>query len=126
MKASGINFSDLMIRTGDYPDTFEMPYRVGHTETSGVDLVAHYNVDWNAGNTLLSLAVNVNDTKVTRRTDRQSDPTNPDPVYFLSDGDVFRLSPRGTAGPTMSAQRCAVTGTATTRSPTIRRASSRI
>ncbi len=61
------------------------------TETNGVDLVAHYNVDWNAGNTLLSLAVNVNDTKVTRRTDRQSDPTNPDPVYFLSDGDVFQL-----------------------------------
>ena len=61
------------------------------TETSGVDLVAHYNVDWNAGNTLLSLAVNVNDTKVTRRTDRQSDPANPDPVYFLSDSDVFQL-----------------------------------
>lgn len=61
------------------------------TETNGIDLVAHYNVDWNAGNTLLSLAVNVNDTKVTRRTDRQSDPANPDPVYFLSDGDVFQL-----------------------------------
>jgi len=61
------------------------------TETSGVDLVAHYNVDWSAGNTLLSLAVNVNDTKVTRRTDRQSDPANPNPVYFLSDADVFRL-----------------------------------
>ncbi len=61
------------------------------TETSGIDLVAHYNVDWSAGNTLLSLAVNVNDTEVTRRTDRQSDPANPDPVYFLSDGDVFAL-----------------------------------
>jgi iron complex outermembrane receptor protein len=61
------------------------------TETSGVDLVAHYNLDWNAGNTLISLAVNVNDTKVTRRTDRQTDPGNPDPVYFLSDADVFRL-----------------------------------
>ncbi len=61
------------------------------TETSGVDLVAQYDVDWNAGHTLLSLAVNVNDTKVTRRTDRQSDPANPDPVYFLSDGDVFQL-----------------------------------
>jgi len=61
------------------------------TETSGIDLVAHYNVDWNAGNTQLSLAVNVNDTKVTRRTDRQSDPANPDPVYFLSDSDVFQL-----------------------------------
>ena len=61
------------------------------TETSGVDLVAHYNVDWSAGNTLLSLAVNINKTEVTRRTDRQSDPTDPDPVYFLSDADVFRL-----------------------------------
>lgn len=61
------------------------------TETNGIDLVAHYNVDWSAGNTLLSLAVNVNETKVTRRTDRQSDPANPDPVYFLSDGDVFQL-----------------------------------
>jgi iron complex outermembrane receptor protein len=61
------------------------------TETSGVDLVAQYNVDWNGGNTLLTLAVNVNDTKVTRRTDRQTDPSNPDPVYFLSDADVFRL-----------------------------------
>jgi len=61
------------------------------TETSGIDLVAQYNVDWNAGNTMLSLAANYNETKVTRRTDRQSDPTNPDPVYFLSDADVFRL-----------------------------------
>lgn len=61
------------------------------TETSGVDLVAHYNVDWSAGSTVLSLAVNVNDTKVTRRTNRQSNPANPDPVYFLSDADVFRL-----------------------------------
>lgn len=61
------------------------------TETSGIDFVAHYNADWSAGNTVLSLAVNVNDTKVTRRTNRQSDPTNPDPVYFLSDGDVFQL-----------------------------------
>ena len=61
------------------------------TETNGIDLVAHYNVNWRAGNTLLSLAVNVNDTEVTRRTDRQSDPGSPDPVYFLSDGDVFQL-----------------------------------
>ena len=61
------------------------------TETSGIDLVAHYNADWSAGNTLLSLAVNLNDTKVTRRTNRQTDPTNPAPVYFLSDGDVFML-----------------------------------
>ncbi|RLA34305.1 MAG: TonB-dependent receptor [Gammaproteobacteria bacterium] len=61
------------------------------TETQGIDLVAHYNIDWNAGNTGLSLAVNVNDTEVTRRTNRQTDPTNPDPVYFLSDSDVFRI-----------------------------------
>jgi iron complex outermembrane receptor protein len=61
------------------------------TETSGVDLVAQYNVDWNAGSTLLSLAVNVNDTEVTRRTDRQTDPANPDPVFFLSDAAVFDL-----------------------------------
>jgi iron complex outermembrane receptor protein len=61
------------------------------TETSGVDLVAQYNADWTAGNTLFSLAVNVNDTEVTRRTDRQTDPANPDPVYFLSDANVFDL-----------------------------------
>ena len=61
------------------------------TETSGIDLVAQYNVDWNAGNTLLSLAINVNDTEVTRRTNRQTDPADPDPVYFLSDADVFQL-----------------------------------
>jgi iron complex outermembrane receptor protein len=40
---------------------------------------------------LFSLAANVNETKVTRRTDRQSDPTDPTPVYYLSDLDVFRL-----------------------------------
>jgi iron complex outermembrane receptor protein len=61
------------------------------TESTGVDLVAQYNVEWHAGNTLLSLAVNYNETEVTRRTDRQADPANPDPVYFLSDTDVFRL-----------------------------------
>ncbi len=61
------------------------------TETSGVDLVVQYNVDWDVGNTLFSLAANYNETEVTRRTDRQSDPTNPNPVYFLSDADVFRL-----------------------------------
>ncbi|NOX67613.1 MAG: TonB-dependent receptor [Gammaproteobacteria bacterium] len=61
------------------------------TETSGIDLVANYNIDWGGGNTLLSLAANVNKTKVTRRTDRQSDPTDPSPVYYLSDVDVSRL-----------------------------------
>jgi iron complex outermembrane receptor protein len=61
------------------------------TESTGIDLVAQYNVDWSAGNTLLSLAANYNETEVTRRTDRQTDPANPDPVYFLGDADVFRL-----------------------------------
>jgi iron complex outermembrane receptor protein len=61
------------------------------TETTGVDLVATYSIDWSAGNSRLSLAVNVNETKVTRRTDRQSDPMSQEPVYFLSDGDVFQL-----------------------------------
>jgi len=61
------------------------------TETSGIDLVANYKFDWGGGNTLFSLAVNVNKSKVVRRTDRQSDPTDPTPVYYLSDTDVFRL-----------------------------------
>ena len=62
-----------------------------NTETSGVDLVATYNIDWGGGSTTFSLAGNVNNTKVTRRTDRQTDPTNPDPVYFVNDADVFRI-----------------------------------
>ena len=61
------------------------------TETQGIDLVAQYGIDWSAGNTLLTLAGNYNETKVTRRTNRQTDPDNPDPVYFLTDVDVFRL-----------------------------------
>ncbi len=61
------------------------------TETSGIDLVATYSIDWDAGNTTLSLAGNVNETKVTRRTNRQSDPTNPSPVYFVNDNDVFSI-----------------------------------
>ncbi len=61
------------------------------TETSGVDLVANYDIDWGGGNTLFSLAANVNETQVTRRTDRQSDPTDPTAVYYLSDRDVFRI-----------------------------------
>ncbi|MCH8336984.1 MAG: TonB-dependent receptor [Proteobacteria bacterium] len=59
------------------------------TETSGIDLVATYDIDWVGGNTLFSLAANVNKSKVVRRTDRQSDPTDPTPVYYLSDTDVF-------------------------------------
>jgi iron complex outermembrane receptor protein len=61
------------------------------TESSGFDLVATYNIDWSGGNTMLSLAANVNETKVTRRTDRQTDPANPDPVYYLADNDVFNI-----------------------------------
>jgi iron complex outermembrane receptor protein len=61
------------------------------TETSGIDLVAHYNLDWRGGDTLFSIAANLNDTKVTRRTDRQTDPTDPTPVYFVHDRDVFRI-----------------------------------
>ncbi len=61
------------------------------TETSGIDLVASYNIDSGGGNTTISLAANVNESKVTRRTDRQTDPANPNPVYFLSDADLFRI-----------------------------------
>jgi len=61
------------------------------TETRGIDLVAQYIVDWSGGNTLFSLAANVNETKVTRRTDRQTDPTDPTPVYFVRDFDVYRI-----------------------------------
>ncbi len=61
------------------------------TETSGIDLVATYDFDWRGGNTQLSLAANINDTKVTRRTDRQTDPADPAPVYFVRDRDVYRI-----------------------------------
>jgi iron complex outermembrane receptor protein len=61
------------------------------TETSGVDLVATYNIDWGGSNTTFSLAGNVNSTKVTRRTNRQTDPTDPNPIYFVNDADVFRI-----------------------------------
>jgi iron complex outermembrane receptor protein len=61
------------------------------TETSGVDLVVTYNVDWGDSSTTFSLAANVNDTEVTRRTNRQTDPTDPDPIFFVNDADVFRI-----------------------------------
>jgi len=61
------------------------------TETSGLDLVASYNIDWSRGNTLFSIAANVNDSKVTRRTDRQTDPGDPTPVYYVRDSDVYRI-----------------------------------
>ena len=47
------------------------------TETSGIDLVASYGWDWAAGNSLLSVAANWNDTEVT------------DPGQFLNDETVF-------------------------------------
>jgi iron complex outermembrane receptor protein len=59
------------------------------TETSGIDLVADYAVDWSGGITVFSFAANVNKTKVTRRTDRQTDPADPTPVYFVSDSDMY-------------------------------------
>jgi iron complex outermembrane receptor protein len=61
------------------------------TETSGVDLVGSYNVDWTAGSTVISVAANYSKSDVTRRTNRQSDPDNPAPVYYFSDSDVFRF-----------------------------------
>ena len=61
------------------------------TENSGVELVATHNIDWGGGNTTVSLAANVNTKKVTRRTNRQTDPMDPTPVYFVSDGDVFQI-----------------------------------
>jgi len=61
------------------------------TETSGFDLVASYNIDWSSSNTLFSIAANVNNSKVTRRTDRQTDPGDPTPVYYVRDSDVYRI-----------------------------------
>jgi iron complex outermembrane receptor protein len=61
------------------------------TESSGVDLVATYDVDWGGGDTTFTLAANVNRMKVARRTNRQTDPMNPDPVYFLDDAGVFKI-----------------------------------
>ena len=104
------------------------------TETSGFELVANYNIEWSGGNTLFSLAANVNETKVTRRTDRQSDPMNSTPVYYLGDRDVFDLenrdpdfraiSPAGIAGPMAFPPPCAATGTVTTGYPVCRLTSS--
>ena len=61
------------------------------TETSGIDLVANYEIEWGGGATLLSFAANINETKVTRRTNRQTDPGNPAPVYFVRESDVYRI-----------------------------------
>ena len=53
------------------------------TETSGIDLVAAYDLDWTGGNTALSFAANFNDTEVTRRTDHRAS-GGPIPVYYLN------------------------------------------
>ena len=52
------------------------------TETSGVDLVATYNMDWSGGNTVLSAAGNWNSTSVKDRVNRG---TAAAPVYFIND-----------------------------------------
>jgi outer membrane receptor protein involved in Fe transport len=81
------------------------------TETNGIDLVAHYN----------------RTDRVILRTRIRS--TSSVTATFFNSKMATRIfvqtSPRRTAGPTMSVQRYAVTGTATINSPTIRRAGSR-
>lgn len=62
------------------------------TETSGLDLVATWNIDWGAGDTTISAAANYNTKEITRRTDHQTDPTDPTPVYYVNDGGVFGFS----------------------------------
>ena len=52
------------------------------TETSGIDLVASYTVDWGAGATTFSAAANWNDTEITRRTPHPGG-------FFLNDEGVF-------------------------------------
>ena len=52
------------------------------SETSGVDLVVTYNMDWSGGNTTLSLAGNWNDTEIKDRVNRG---TTEAPVYFIND-----------------------------------------
>ncbi len=61
------------------------------TESSGVDLIIAHDIDSQIGTTTLSLAANVNRVEITRRTNRQTDPGNPDPVYFVNDADKFRV-----------------------------------
>ena len=62
------------------------------TETRGIDLVANYALDWRGGNTSIQLAANFNEAEVTNRVNRQTDPTDPMPVYFLDDVDVWSVS----------------------------------
>jgi len=61
------------------------------TKSSGIEFVATHLLEWGGGTTTMSLAANVNRTEVTRRTNRQTDPGNPDPVYFVNDNDVFAI-----------------------------------
>ena len=56
------------------------------TETSGVDLVVTYNMDWSGGNTVLSLAGNWNDTEIKDRVNRG---TAASPVYFINDESKY-------------------------------------
>ena len=59
------------------------------TETSGIDLVASYDLEWGGGNTSFAIAANFNDTEITRRTDRSANPGTTPPVYFLGAEDVY-------------------------------------
>ena len=56
------------------------------TETSGIDLVVTYNMDWSGGNTVLSLAGNWNDTEIKDRVNRGTDAS---PVYFINDESKY-------------------------------------
>ena len=56
------------------------------SETSGVDLVVTYNMDWSGGNTTLSLAGNWNDTEIKDRVNRG---TAEAPVYFINDESKY-------------------------------------
>lgn len=57
------------------------------TETSGIDIVASYDLESGAGSTTFAVAANFNDTEVTKRTNR-ADPGDP-PSFFLNDETVF-------------------------------------
>ena len=56
------------------------------TETSGIDLVVTYNMDWSGGNTVLSMAGNWNDTEIKDRVNRG---TTASPKYFINDESKF-------------------------------------
>ena len=56
------------------------------TETSGIDLVVTYNMDWSGGNTVLSMAGNWNDTEIKDRVNRG---TADEPKYFINDESKY-------------------------------------